>query len=76
MLVDQIVTAHWRQRRALTAESGEIALAVDTGHRQRSRGTHPMLQWMQWTALGDPVPEMEKSSIGSVILRDWLHEVC
>ncbi len=29
MLVDQIVTTHWRLRRALTAESGEIALSVD-----------------------------------------------
>jgi hypothetical protein len=31
MLVDQIVTTHWRLRRALTAESGEIALSVDEG---------------------------------------------
>ena len=31
MLVDQIVTAHWRLRRALRAESGEIALSVDRG---------------------------------------------
>ena len=35
MLVDQIVTTHWRLRRALTAESGEIALSVDTGWWQR-----------------------------------------
>src|SRR5450755_238763 len=28
MLVDQIVTAHWRLRRAMKAESGEIALNV------------------------------------------------
>ena len=32
MLVDQIVTTHWRLRRALKAESGEIALSVDNGH--------------------------------------------
>ena len=31
MLVDQIITAHWRLRRALRAESGEIALSVDGG---------------------------------------------
>src|ERR1044072_9439541 len=35
MLVDQIVTAHWRLRRALTAESGEIALSVDGGQWER-----------------------------------------
>lgn len=35
MLVDQIVTAHWRLRRALTAESGEIALSVDGGQWNR-----------------------------------------
>ena len=37
MLVDQIVTAHWRLRRAMKAESGEIALNVDEGQRKRSR---------------------------------------
>ena len=31
MLVDQIVTAHWRLRRALRAESGEIALERGRG---------------------------------------------
>jgi hypothetical protein len=35
MLVDQIVTTHWRLRRALTAESGEIALNVDEGWWRR-----------------------------------------
>jgi hypothetical protein len=37
MLVDQIVTAHWRLRRALTAESGEIALSVDEGAWKREK---------------------------------------
>lgn len=37
MLVDQIVTAHWRLRRALTAESGEIALSVDGGWWKREK---------------------------------------
>lgn len=74
MLVDQIVTAHWRLRRALTAESGEIALAVDTGHRKRSQ-KHPVLQWAQWSALGDPIPAMQQSSVGNAILGNWLREV-
>ena len=75
MLVDQIVTAHWRLRRALTAESGEIALSVDTGHRRRSRGKPPVVQWAEWTTFGDPVHAMRQSSIGSSILRDRLVEV-
>ena len=44
MLVDQIITAHWRLRRALAAESGEIALGMDSGERRRSRGFNPELQ--------------------------------
>jgi hypothetical protein len=35
MLVDQIITATWRLRRARLAETGEIALSVDTGSRKR-----------------------------------------
>jgi hypothetical protein len=75
MLVDQIVTTHWRQRRALRAESGEIALSVDTGQRQRLRGTDPVLQWMKWTAFGDPIHAMEGSAVGCSILVDWLAEL-
>jgi hypothetical protein len=75
MLLDQIVTAHWRLRRALTAESGEIALSVDTGHRKRSRGVEPVLQWMQWRAFGDPLHAMGESSIGNAIIRGWLGEL-
>ena len=70
MLVDQIVTAHWRLRRALIAESGAIALNVDKGHRKRTKGTHPALQWMQWRAFGDPIHAMQNSSIGSAVLLD------
>ena len=75
MLVDQIVTTHWRLRRALTAESGEIALNMDTGQRQRSRGTNPAQQWSEWSIFGDPIPAMGESSLGNGLLRDWLGEV-
>ena len=44
MLLDQIVTAHWRLRRAMIAESGEIALSVDSGQSRRSRGPSPAVQ--------------------------------
>lgn len=74
MLVDQIVTSHWRLRRALIAESGAIALSVDKGHRKRAKGTHPVLQWMQWRAFGDPIYAMQNSSTGSAVLLDWVKE--
>ncbi len=75
MLVDQIVTTHWRLRRALTAESGEIALSVDEGQWQRSRGKHPALQWMEWEVMGDPIHSMENSAMGCRIVERWLRDV-
>lgn len=75
MLVDQIVTAHWRLRRALTAESGEIALSVDEGAWQRERGPHPLMLWAKWEMLGDPVHEMENSVMGNGLLSRWLYEL-
>jgi len=75
MLLDQIVTAHWRLRRALRAESGEIKLSVDAGQRLRDWGTDPMLQWLKWTALGDPIHPMSTSALGCSILVNWLGEV-
>jgi len=75
MLVDQIVSAHWRLRRALTAESGEIALSVDEGQWERSRRPHPHLQWMEWEAYGDPISSMEDSAFGNRLLECWLGEV-
>lgn len=75
LLVDQIITAHWRLRRALAAESGEISLGMDSGERRRSRGFNPELQWMKWLALGDPVHAMEQSSIGNSVLVTWLTEM-
>jgi heme oxygenase len=75
MLVDQIVTAHWRLRRALRAESGEIALSVDTGQRRRQRGTDPLLQWRQWQAFGDVIHAMEGSALGCAVIMARLAEL-
>jgi hypothetical protein len=75
MLVDQIVTARWRLRRALAAESGEIALNVDDGYWSRHRGTSPTLQWMQWDRLGDTLFNMQDSSMGNSIIERRLGEV-
>lgn len=74
MLVNQIVTAHWRLRRALMAESGEIALSVDEGQWNRSR-PNPVLIGMEWEILGDPSHSMEKTFIGNRILEKELKEV-
>jgi len=68
MLVDQIVTAQWRLRRALTAESGEIALSVDGGHWKRTR-RDLVMQWLQWGAALDPAGSMQKSAMGNTTLR-------
>jgi len=72
MLVDQIVTAHWRKRRVLTAEAGEIALNVDDGHWRRNRGPNPPLQWMEWSGLGDPAYTMSASAEGNMVIGNIL----
>jgi hypothetical protein len=74
MLVDQIVTTHWRLRRAMKAESGEIALSVDEGQWKRSR-PNPHLQWTLWEVWGDPVSAMKDSAMGNSLLASWLREV-
>lgn len=76
MLVDQIVTAHWRRRRALTAEAGEIALSVDGGQWERNRGPDSMALWLRWGATtGDPVPRMEESSFGLRLVENKVREL-
>ena len=39
MLVERIVTAQWRLRRVLMAETGEIVLSVDGGVRHQAERT-------------------------------------
>lgn len=74
LLVDQIVTAHWRLRRALLAESGEIELGVDAVVRRR-RGPDPVLQWMTWMAQGDPIHAMEGCVTGIRVLESWISDL-
>ena len=74
MLMDQIVTTHWRLRRALKAESGEIALSVDEGHWDRKH-QHPALTCMLWESFGDPVASMRNSAFGNRFLENQLKEV-
>jgi hypothetical protein len=74
MLVDRIVTAHWRMRRALTAEAGEIVLSVDGGHWERVNRESPVFTTF-FDELRDPVTEMEKSASGLSYLIHVLEEV-
>jgi len=69
MLVDEIVTTHWRLRRALKAESGEIALSVDNGQWERTH-KHPLFTTMKWDALGDPAFSMRESAMGNGFLKN------
>jgi hypothetical protein len=73
MLVDQIVTTHWRLRRALKAESGEIALSVDRGHWNRRFNPHYFNLRLQIS--GDPEQALEDSAMGISILERWLREL-
>ena len=63
MLVDKIVTAQWRMRRALTAETGEILLSVDGGMRRRENGVPVALATMM-DEIHDASLSMEKSTEG------------
>jgi hypothetical protein len=75
MLVDQMVTAYWRWRRVLRAESGEIALSVDAIHWARSRLWHQELQVVHWNECLDPICRMKDTAMGNRMLAGWLREV-
>ena len=72
MLVDQIVTTHWRLRRAVKAEAGAIALSVDDGHWQRTRHD-PWFETLKWDIFGDPTLAMRNSALGnSMMLKEFI----
>ncbi|HTI99824.1 MAG TPA: hypothetical protein VL527_13165 [Dongiaceae bacterium] len=74
LLVDRIVILAWRLRRGHIAEAGEIALNVDAGWWQRQQGLPPIQQYMQWYATGDPILNMQNSTMGSVFLQHCVLE--
>jgi hypothetical protein len=75
MLVDQIVATLWRLRRALRAESGEIALNVGQCHFSRSQW-RPDWKWVSWALTGvDPVSDMRYWAEGNSMMVAWMHEV-
>ncbi len=74
MLVDQIVTAHWRLRRALTAEAGEIALSVD-GEQWKRESKSLKLTTLMWDLESDPTLAMRNSAFGNQFMENQLHKV-
>jgi hypothetical protein len=74
MLVDRIATAHWRMRRALMAEAGEIVLSVDGGHWARTK-REPAAFKPLFNGFRDAVTEMEQSARGLSHLIDALEEL-
>src|SRR5579859_7544362 len=75
LLVNQIVQATWRLRRARKAESGEIALSVDTGWWKREgHNPLPMILNMPRTFLSEPlVTQLERSVWCCRYLHHCLH---
>src|ERR1035441_2009339 len=63
MLVDKIVAAQWRSRRALIAETGEIVKSVDGG-RQHRADREPLSPWIFMDPTHDASVAMTKSSAG------------
>jgi hypothetical protein len=64
---DIIITTHWRLRRVLRAESGEIALSVDNGEWRRKNRDLSLMTTL-WELSGDPVSKMRESAFGNSFL--------
>jgi hypothetical protein len=77
MLAERIVTTYWRLRRAVTAESGEIALNVDGGHWWRNRPHRIMDKFVSaaLSPLNDVAYEMEAFAGGLCYLKQVLRQV-
>lgn len=69
MLVDLIVTAYWRLRRVLRAESGEVALNLESNHWKRTRTSFRVesMEMSSWN--------LEDSSLGNHVMARQLREV-
>ncbi|HSY19278.1 MAG TPA: hypothetical protein VK815_13125 [Candidatus Acidoferrales bacterium] len=74
MLTGQIAAVAWRLRRVRKAESGEIALSVDEGQKERSQ-VNPKLVFNAWDLSGNMVRAMEESTMGNRMLISWLKDV-
>jgi len=77
MLVDRIVVTHWRLRRAVRAESGEIALNVEGGHWRRNRPSvkHGQYCLALGSTCGDAALEMLETTPGLGRLINRLNSI-
>ena len=75
MLVDQIVAANWRLRRARIAETAEITLSVDNVQRRINESRSPDVQWRHWLCYEDPIFIMQKSADGNEFIERKLGEM-
>src|SRR5436190_8651336 len=74
MLVDQIVTTHWRLRRLLAVESGAIVTSIDEGVQARVENLQ--LRAMKATILGqDPILQIVHTAMGFASQRHYLEKV-
>jgi len=77
MLVDEIVQASWRLRRARLAESGEVVLSVDEGWwKRKNHNPLPLalLQAKSPLTMG-MIPELERSTAGCSYLSYCLRKM-
>ena len=76
MLVDEIIQATWRLRRAWRAEGGEIALSVDDGWRQRrNHNPVPLILFQRKASSLTETARLEQSSAGCSYLINCLRKV-
>jgi hypothetical protein len=73
MLVDQIVSAQWRLRRAMTAESGEIALSVNRQGELASSNLAGLCRG--WHLDPHPLAKMQETAMGNHMVEEWLREL-
>ncbi|HXI85540.1 MAG TPA: hypothetical protein VNL17_15775 [Verrucomicrobiae bacterium] len=74
MLVERVVMTQWRLRRAVLAETGEIALSVDGGLRRRE-DRQPLPLGIFGNPLKDAAEQMEKTTQGLEYLTAVLKSV-
>lgn len=75
MLVDRIVSTYWRMRRAVTAETGEVSLNVDSGHWKRNGPNRFRNQLITASMFGDMAANIEETATGLYVLMDRLCNV-
>ena len=74
-LVDQIASTHWRLRRVLLAEAGEIGQSIDKSEESQHNYVELQKRTAIWGLADDPAMFMEESSKGCLTMRQILADV-